>query len=543
MKDEFWKNEKNREYEVLIVDGYVDEPSLLGVPPYISPEPRMLAGVAEGNGLDWEYITADEFRVNGLPLAEKVLVHGGVTVPGTYLSGKPLSIDEAERIARAPGETFLGGPLARYSSVEGYDYYSEKDLSAFFNDFLKGDKSDRWAGVEERERWLTGGAEVVERHPMFPDPLIVETRMYRGCPRYFTGGCSFCSEPDYGKPVFRNQEDIVREMKILYDLGIRHFRLGGQSCTISYKASGIGENEIPIPQPKEIEKLFKKIRKSCPGLKVLHLDNANPAVISKHREKSRKILETLVRYTTPGNILALGMETADIDVVEKNNLNATPEQVLDSIELINEVGRERGENGMPWLLPGLNFLAGLRGETPMTYEKNLEFLKKLMSRDLFVRRINIRQILSRDKNFEIEYEQEFREFKKSVRKDIDQPLLEKMFPLGTVLRDVYMEKREGEKTFGRQVGTYPLLVGVDYGLELGKYYDIAVTDYGYRSITGVHYPLKIGEAEYKQLKALPKIDDERAGIIFRKKPGNIEELENIVGADASVLEKYFSFEG
>ena len=235
------KNDIRERTEVLIIDGYVDEPSLLGVPPYISPEPRLICGVLEEYGLEWEYITADEYREYGLPIADKIIVHGGVTVPGNYLSGTPLTEKEAEDIAeKAVVETFLGGPLAKFSEVEGFNYYSKKDLSAYFYEYLDGEERDRWTTLYERNRWLVKGSEVVKRHPMYPDPLLAEIETYRGCPRYITGGCSFCSEPWYGKPEFRNQEDIIDEIKALYDLGVRYFRLGRQLGTFSYKYDGIG---------------------------------------------------------------------------------------------------------------------------------------------------------------------------------------------------------------------------------------------------------------------------------------------------------------
>ncbi len=543
MKKEFWKNEKKQtQREILIVDGYVDEPSLLGVPPYISPEPRFLAGVAEEEGLDWEYISADEYRVNGLPMADYVLVHGGVTVPGTYLSGTPLNPEEAEEVARAPGETFLGGPLARYEDVGGYDHYAEKDLAAFFHDHLKGEAEDRWMTSKEIERWSKKGAKVVERHPMHPDPLIAEVGLYRGCPRYFTGGCSFCSETDYGRPRFRTQENVVKEMEALYELGLRNFRIGGQSCVLSYRANGIGKTEVPTPRPEEIRKLFEGIERSCPETRVLHLDNANPAVIAEHSRRAKEILEILVKHTSPGNILALGMESADPEVIQKNNLNATPDQVEKSVRIMNEIGREKGENGMPKLLPGINFLAGLHGERPKTYEMNFRFLKRLKEKNLWIRRINIRQAISKDDKFEVVDEAKFKKFKEKVREKIDRPLLKEMFPQGTVLKDVYMEKKEGERTFGRQIGTYPLLVGINYPLELGKYYDVSITGYGYRSVTGIHQPLRISEASFKQILEIPGIGEKDAGKIFREIPESREGLKEIIPSKAEKISQYISFE-
>ena len=514
--------------EVLILDGYVDEPSTLGVPPYIAPQIRMIAGCLEELGYSYSYITADEFREDGLQGAEKILVYGGTTVPGKYLGGEPLSESEATEVGRIEGETFLGGPLARYGDVEGFDHYSYKDLSAYFYEKMKGSGEDRWVTSQEMERWLKEGSKIVGRHPNFPDPLITEISLYRGCVRYFTGGCSFCSEPDYGKPEFREQEDVIGEISSLYNQGVRKFRLGGQSCTISYKAKGIGETEKPEPRPDEIRQLFEGIWRECPETEVLHLDNANPSVIASWPEESREILRILVENTTPGNVLALGLETADMEAIKENNLNSTPEEAKKAVEIINEVGSERGENGMPKLLPGVNFLGGLKGETARTYERNLTFLRNLVDKGYLLRRINIRQVLSHGQNFDMKHKKEFKDFKKSVREEIDRPMLKKILPPGTVLKDVYMEKREGSKTFGRQIGTYPLLVGIEYPVELETYKDVIITDYGYRSITGLVHPFELRKASYQELKAVPGIGEKRAAKIFREKPLSMEKMKNIV---------------
>ena len=538
------KDNNSKNLDVLIVDGYVDEPSLLGVPPYISTEPRLLAGLAEQEDLNWDYITADEYREKGLPESNKILVHGGVTVPGKYLSGTPLKPEEAERIAAKPNETYLGGPLAKYYNINGFDHYSTMDLSAYFYESLRGKKKDRYATLNERNHWLKKGAKVVKKHPMYPDPLIAEISLYRGCTRYFTGGCSFCSEPMYGKPRFRDQIDIIEEIKKLYDNGIKNFRIGGQSCTISYKANKVGIEDPPKPQPSELKSLFKGIWKKCPKIKVLHLDNANPSIMAKYPDLTKKILNTLVKYTTSGNVLALGMETADPIVIKKNNLNSNPKEVKKAIKLINKTGKERGENGMPKLLPGINFLGGLKGERAKTYKLNYQFLQEIKNSKLWVRRINIRQVLSHQKEFDLQYKKEFKKFKKKVQEKIDQPMLKKMLPPGTVLKDVYMEKKDGNKTFGRQIGTYPLLIGIKYPLELKKYYNIAITDYGYRSVTGIEYPINISNVSFQQLKSIPGIGKRRAAKIFTKKPKNEKEFLNIF-SDSKIgksILKYVSFE-
>ncbi|MBN1156515.1 radical SAM protein, partial [Candidatus Woesearchaeota archaeon] len=55
---------------------------------------------------------------------------------------------------------------------------------------------------------------------------------------------------------------------------------------------------------------------------------------------------------------------------------------------------------------------------------------------------------------------------------------------GTILKKVFMEVHDGNHTFGRQFGTYPLVVGVKERLELKKFYDIKITGHMLRSVTG-----------------------------------------------------------
>ncbi|RLG63617.1 radical SAM protein, partial [archaeon] len=91
---------------VVLVDGYVDEPACFGVPPYISPYVRYVAGAiwdTAGNA-DVRYFTIDFVRENFKLIRKAVeschllIIVMGVTVPGKYLGGKPLTIREAIRL-------------------------------------------------------------------------------------------------------------------------------------------------------------------------------------------------------------------------------------------------------------------------------------------------------------------------------------------------------------------------------------------------------------------------------------------------------------
>jgi radical SAM superfamily enzyme with C-terminal helix-hairpin-helix motif len=102
---------------------------------------------------------------------------------------------------------------------------------------------------------------------------------YRGCVRYVNGGCSFCVEPLKGRPVFREPEAIVAEARALRERGVVNFRLGSQTCIISYKAELDG-TDCPRPNPDALEALLSGMSALSPN--VLHVDNANPAVMARH---------------------------------------------------------------------------------------------------------------------------------------------------------------------------------------------------------------------------------------------------------------------
>lgn len=187
--------------------------------------------------------------------------------------------------------------------------------------------------------------------------------------------------------------------------------------------------------------------------------------------------------------------------------------------MVNAVGRERGESGLPRLLPGLNFVVGLEGETRKTFDINLAFLKRLLQEDLWIRRINIRQVRPVRREFKpTGLYREFRRFKETVRSTVDHDMLRRVIPEGTVLRNVYLEIQKGHVAYGRQIGTYPILVGLPYDVTLSRFVDVKVTGHGQRSVTGVEYPLDVNRAPRRAIEALPGIGAKRAARIVRSRP-------------------------
>ncbi len=527
-----------KEIVIALIDGYIDDPAALGVPPYISPMIRSIAGAALDAGADRvEYISIDMIRKHRkLPDAAVSIVLSGNTVPGKYLRSMPMSLKELAEIApKLKGWKMISGSAADSKEAEAFDFIIKKDPAASLYDGIMGKEvQERYRTLEEWNRWMVLGADIVTQHQDFPEPLVVEIESYRGCHRYRSGGCSYCIEPLKGKPLMRTPEDILAEAQRLRDLGVRNIRVGGQTCIVSFGSED--DSETPRPNPIAVRRLFEGLK--AMGFDTIHVDNANPAVISAYPDESREILQILADNCTDGNVLALGMESADPFVITENNLNSTPDQIMDAVRMINEIGAERGPRGMPKLLPGINIICGLDGETPETYKMDMDILEKMRDDGLMIRRINIRQVLPVRREFDVKVDQRrFKKFKEDVREDVDRIMLERIVPYGTVLKDVYLELNDGNVTFGRQIGSYPLLVGIPYKMDTEKFQDVIITEWGFRSITGITYPFDINHMPMSSLEALPGIGKKRASKIVLERPyRTMEELAEVV-EDPAVMEK------
>jgi len=518
---------------LVLVDGYIDEPASLGVPPYSSPQIRATFGAARDAGAEVTLLNIDDVRRGArVPRCDVLVVLSGCAVPGRYLRGMPASEREIFELVSRVNSSFriLGGPAAfeaKESLKAVFDLVAVVDAAVATYEIIRAIRpSEKWRTLDQWNRWMLLGAESVLAHPDYPQPLIAEIETYRGCIRYRSGGCSFCVEPLKGKPSHRQPEDVVAEARRLHELGVRNFRVGAQTCIVSYLAMD-DRTETPVPNPAAIERLLSGIRSL--GVDVLHLDNANPAVIAEHPVEAKLALESMVRHCTSGNVLALGLESADPKVRKINNLNASADQTLEAVRLINAVGRERGPNGLPRLLPGVNFIVGLDGEDAASLEMDLEFLRQVRREGLLLRRINIRQVMPVRRKFEsgVSHSQ-FLRFKHSVREEIDSHILRDLVPIGTKLTRVFIEMREGKHTFGRQIGTYPLLVGFNYPMPLDQFIDVKVVGWGFRSITAVESPLHINSCPIAALESLPSIGNKRAVRLFRRRP--YHSLEDVMKA-------------
>jgi radical SAM superfamily enzyme with C-terminal helix-hairpin-helix motif len=484
---------------LVILDCYTDEASGLGVPPYLGTYPRYLYGYLnktypEANII---YLTIDDLRLwkkyNGKQLIPKksektniatynltinsdnvlsildscdtLYVNLGVHVPGKYLSAHPGTLKEViPFIKNYKCKKILTGPATLGTQLYGGKFAEKEDLRMFH-------KIDPFNfSFEEVNTYSIQGTELINQ---IPDIRMIEIETGKGCG---VGKCSFCTEPLKSKVINRDNDHILKEIKKFYKNGARYFRLGKQTCFYS------------LPDPIN---LLKSIHKDCPGIKVLHIDNSNP--VNTITPKGQEITKAIVKYCTPGNVAAFGVESFDMDVTKANTLNCSAPIAYKAAKLMNELGKERGDNGMPKLLPGINIIFGLMEESKKTHEENMTWLSKFIEEDILVRRINIRQVailpgtrlcneagdkfLKKNKKY-------YWKWRNDIRQKIDYPMLIKVIPKGTILKEVYAEIYDGNTTFGRQFGTYPIVIGVKGRLKLKQFYNVRIISHNLRSVEG-----------------------------------------------------------
>ena len=123
----------------------------------------------------------------------------------------------------------------------------------------------------------------------------------------------------------------------------------------------------------------------------------------------------------------------------------------------------------------------------------------------------------------------FKAFKEKVKREIELPLMRRLVPAGTVVKEVYTEKYIGKYTYARPVGSYPLMIKIPDKIRLGIFMNFTIVDHDHRSVYGIPYPLNINEASPKLINLIPGISKKEAMTIIRKRPfTNIKDLREAV---------------
>lgn len=488
-------------YDV-IIDCYTDEPSGLGVPPYLGVHSRYLAGSLKKKGKEYYYLTIDDIRVsNGethyekgtwnkriinttknkdnaqqiLSDADNIYVVMGCFVEYEYVSAFPPSFKEVEKLLEkysnknkvlfyALGGSELSQKLLNKTIPDGL--FNEIIFGNVYNYFFDKENNKFSPNYDLLREVAILSADMLKQ---LSRPMIIELESATGCNR--KPGCTFCIESIRGLPLqFRDLEHILQEVKALYDNGARYLRIGKQPNFYAYMNC----------DPDEIEKLLKGIRELCPELKTFHIDNVSPHNVPTR--EGERITELIVKYCTSGNIAPFGVESFDPKIREVCNLNGSLEDVHNSIAIINKYGKERGEDGMPKFLPGINIIYGLSGQGEKTLKYNLDNFKRILESDCYVRRVFVRKLTSpygeQFDEHQVKEDGEFEFWKAEIEKNFIFPMLKKVYPIGLELRDIRMEMYKDGNSILRKMGTCPIRILIE-GKELiiDEFYNVKVIGY------------------------------------------------------------------
>ncbi|MFJ9795449.1 radical SAM protein [Streptomyces sp. NPDC101145] len=496
---------------VVILDCFTVEPSGLGVPPYLSTYVRNAWSALRRARpeADVRYVTIDDVRwclaggkpSVGPPLsdrltysvtvnrddavrllrdAEIVVVIAGDAVPSVHLHAVNGSFEEIARaLACTRGRRYLLGPLSAYALASPAEYAGLFDAvhthTVTSGDLLLG--SRRPADYEQMRRERESFVGLVEQMPWRP---IAELELYRGCTRRMF--CDFCNEPAKSPLVaFREVDDVVDEAAQLYAAGVRNFRLGQQTCFFSYRNR----------DEDAIRALLGGIRERCPELEVLHIDNADPLAVAA--PVGLRIAKLVADFCTEGNCAPMGIESFDPAVIERNTLTCTPEILMRAVEHVNTAGADRGPGGLPRLLPGLNLIYGLPGETHHTHVANLYGLARILDAGLLCHRTNVRLArafpgtpLAALRELEpLPSAEHFASWKADIDFTWDQPMKERVYPTGLRVPGLHSYFVSEEGTYWRRLGSYSIQV-VERGaaVPVGTTGDLVVTGHSPRMIFG-----------------------------------------------------------
>ncbi|MEO3810756.1 hypothetical protein ABGB17_17280 [Sphaerisporangium sp. B11E5] len=496
---------------VVILDCYTVEPSGLGVPPYLSTYVRNAWSALRRllPEADVRYLTIDDVRwclAGGKPTveppqsdpltysatvnrddaihllrdAEIVVVVAGDAVPSVHLHAVNGSLEEIARaLACTRGRRYLLGPLSTYALAEPARYAGLFD-AVHTHTMTSGNLAlGSWhpAEYDGMRRDRDSFTALVEQMLWRP---IAELELYRGCTR--RKFCQFCNEPAKSPlVVFREVPDVIAETAQLYAAGVRNFRLGQQTCFFSYR----NRNE------DEIHALLSGIRDRCPELEVLHIDNADPLAVAA--PVGLRIAKLVADYCTEGNCAPMGIESFDPVVIERNSLTCTPEILIRAVEHVNQAGADRGPGGLPKLLPGLNLIYGLPGETHATHVANLRGLADILDAGLMCHRTNVRlaraypgtPLAALGELEPLPSAEHFASWKADVGYAWDKPMKERVYPAGLRVPGLHSYFVGPNGTWWRRLGSYSIqIVERDAAVPLGTTADLVVTGHAPRMIYG-----------------------------------------------------------
>jgi len=198
------------------------------------------------------------------------------------------------------------------------------------------------------------------------------------CPQNIPPGCGYCSVPSlFGPSRSRYCEDIVREIKLLINRGVRRIVLGA-SDFLDYQRDELVYPEPltdprhPPPNYKAIERLLSKISyisEVASGEVYVSVENVKPNLFD---EKAAKIISEHL----PRSTIHIGCETGSEIHCKLIGRPSTPREVLNAVKIARKYG----------LRPYVYLIHGLPGQSKGTVNATLDIVHKMKN---YVEKITI----------------------------------------------------------------------------------------------------------------------------------------------------------
>jgi radical SAM superfamily enzyme with C-terminal helix-hairpin-helix motif len=164
-----------------------------------------------------------------------------------------------------------------------------------------------------------------------------------------------------------------------------------------------------------------------------------------------------------------------------------------AVEHVNEAGAARGPGGLPMLLPGLNLIYGLPGETHRTHVANLQGLAAILDAGLLCHRTNVRRarafpgtpLAALGELEPLPSADHFATWKADIDHTWDQPMKERVYPMGLRVPGLHSYFIGQGGTWWRRLGSYSIQVlEREAAVPLGTTGDLMVTGHAPRMIYG-----------------------------------------------------------
>ncbi len=175
----------------------------------------------------------------------------------------------------------------------------------------------------------------------------------QGCNNY----CSYCVVPyTRGREISRPVTDIIEEIEILAEQGIREITLLGQNVN-SY-----GQTNQVAPSPVSFSDLLRKVS-SVPGIERLRFTTSHPKDLSDDLMRCFADLENLCPH------FHLPVQSGSNRILKAMNRNYTREIYLEKVKTLLKYN--------PKIVLATDIIVGFPGETDEDFEMTMELLESI----------------------------------------------------------------------------------------------------------------------------------------------------------------------